>query len=919
MPLPTPRKDEAKDKFIKRCMGNEEVKKFPKAKQQVAVCMRQWGEAKEVNVDSQLNIDNREFAESISMVQEGSETDDSVYRVAIIKEGMNLSSTRYYTRESLESMLPFVNGLQAYVDHPSQSESKDRWERSIRELLGWYSDPHISVESNGGATLYAKLHLLTTGPTAPISAMIKEAAGKGNLSLLGLSIRGSAETEKMNQSGRIYEKVKKVVNLMSTDAVTKPGAGGKFVSLAESQNEELRRHFMELENMSAEEIIQARPDLKETLAAQVVEPTTGDGESATPVEEGGKEVVVNTSQSVYRTERFVEGDIHPEGCRCHTCYESQAPAAEAMKDDDDDMDKDNKDGKKKKKKMADKDKDKDKDMDESYQPVSDQNSPTKTATHGEYNGSTPGKPQKNPDAHKGSYMGYGMDPDVGEPDKLKEGDTPTNTTETDNATKEEPAMGENDKNVTEAVVEEARNAIAELQRTNSTMLMESELAKTELPEPLKEQVRKNLASKAVVTIEEIQEAAAEQQGIMDRIFSDRENRQFAHVKITRDPQETIAYRLDAMLLGEDVVDGKGNTYEPFSGLIEAHAAFNGSVPIYGQTPNIVVSLMKESDGYDSPWSGKPRTVQETVSAGTGSGLTAWGTLFGDSMNRVLLRRYNDDIYEWEWAVSRIVKSMDIRPYNFSRTGEYAASVAVAEGADYAAPTSPTEEVITITPGKFGNIEDYTIEAMLRDDVQALREIPLKLASSFKYMQFSTVFNHLANNSNVWDGTALAVAAHNNHGTVALGAGQLAIAVRSMRSQANIDVSGKPIGLRPRYLIVPNELEETAYRLTTSNVAITTNQNATEPNIFYSKYGILPVTIDAWTDNNNWWVMADPRLPGVETFGVVTGPNGVTPMLTIQDDPSTGKVFTADKISFKVSGWFSASVLDYRPFRGAIVA
>lgn len=43
MPLPTPRKDEEKNDFISRCMGNDTMKKeYPDQKQRTAICYQQW-------------------------------------------------------------------------------------------------------------------------------------------------------------------------------------------------------------------------------------------------------------------------------------------------------------------------------------------------------------------------------------------------------------------------------------------------------------------------------------------------------------------------------------------------------------------------------------------------------------------------------------------------------------------------------------------------------------------------------------------------------------------------------------------------------------------------------------------------------------------------------------------------------------
>jgi hypothetical protein len=43
MPLPTPGKDEEKDGFVSRCMGDEVMnKEFSDQKQRAAVCIGQW-------------------------------------------------------------------------------------------------------------------------------------------------------------------------------------------------------------------------------------------------------------------------------------------------------------------------------------------------------------------------------------------------------------------------------------------------------------------------------------------------------------------------------------------------------------------------------------------------------------------------------------------------------------------------------------------------------------------------------------------------------------------------------------------------------------------------------------------------------------------------------------------------------------
>ena len=43
MPLPTPRKDEERDKFVSRCIEDKVMEsEFPNLSQRVAVCVGQW-------------------------------------------------------------------------------------------------------------------------------------------------------------------------------------------------------------------------------------------------------------------------------------------------------------------------------------------------------------------------------------------------------------------------------------------------------------------------------------------------------------------------------------------------------------------------------------------------------------------------------------------------------------------------------------------------------------------------------------------------------------------------------------------------------------------------------------------------------------------------------------------------------------
>lgn len=108
----------------------------------------------------------REFAEPLQ--ESGLQgfapvSDDGVIRdCVIIREGLNAVGTRLYTPEFLKASLPrFANGL-CNLDHPTESEARDRPEGSLRDLAGYMTNPRWSETERG---VVADVKLLADQPT----------------------------------------------------------------------------------------------------------------------------------------------------------------------------------------------------------------------------------------------------------------------------------------------------------------------------------------------------------------------------------------------------------------------------------------------------------------------------------------------------------------------------------------------------------------------------------------------------------------------------------------------------------------------------------------------------------------------------------------------------------------------------------
>ncbi len=182
------------------------------------------------------------------------------------------------------------------------------------------------------------------------------------------------------------------------------------------------------------------------------------------------------------------------------------------------------------------------------------------------------------------------------------------------------------------------------------------------------------------------------------------------------------------------------------------------------------------------------------------------------------------------------------------------------------------------------------EVIVNDDLQAIKQIPTKLAVAAAYTLAEFVYGFLANNPNIYDGNPLFTsgAPHNNLGSSALSSTAMQSGVTAMREQTNY--AGKRIGLRPRFLVVPPELEWTSMVVTKSAGVPGSNNNDINPMLGY----VTPIIAPQLTSPTQWFLVADPREVDTIEVGFVGGQ--VNPALLIQDNPLYGLNFTSDVIS-----------------------
>lgn len=280
---------------------------------------------------------------------------------------------------------------------------------------------------------------------------------------------------------------------------------------------------------------------------------------------------------------------------------------------------------------------------------------------------------------------------------------------------------------------------------------------------------------------------------------------------------------------------------------------------------------------------------------------AIGEVLGDSIARRMIADYRETgVHDGWMRWCSTAPAMDFRTQRRVRWGGYANLSDVSEGANYAAMTTPSDEEETYSVSKRGGTESVTLEAIRNDDAMALQRLPLKLSRAAKRTLSAFAAKFLTANADLADGVALFHNTHKNLGSTALSAAALAAARLAMVKQTELS-SDKPLGIGPSSLLVPFDLERTAvdlFRRSTEN-----DRN------FVQSLALDVVPVPELTDADDWYLAADPMdVPTVE-IGFLDGRR--EPELFVQDDPTAGSLFAADKITWKVRHVYGGAALDHR--------
>ena len=186
-------------------------------------------------------------------------------KIGIITPGWG--SSGYYPQQVLENAATervYPKGTQMFLDHPTETESYDRPERSVRDLAAVLETD--AVWDGTGLVAEAKIFKayreLLTDPDLAAN--------------IGVSVRGSGEATIGEAEGRRGQIFTRLLEAKSVDFVTKPGRGGRVLAVLESARADMREASINDTRDALETALKARHGAEGTWVwVRDFDPTTG--------------------------------------------------------------------------------------------------------------------------------------------------------------------------------------------------------------------------------------------------------------------------------------------------------------------------------------------------------------------------------------------------------------------------------------------------------------------------------------------------------------------------------------------------------------------------------------------------------------------------------------------------------------------
>lgn len=308
----------------------------------------------------------------------------------------------------------------------------------------------------------------------------------------------------------------------------------------------------------------------------------------------------------------------------------------------------------------------------------------------------------------------------------------------------------------------------------------------------------------------------------------------------------------------------------------------------------------------------------------------FATYLNNKITKRLMWAYNEAPSSWR-RYAKTYSVSDYKPLEFTRLTEQEDLLPVPEGGPF--HDSQIGQIVgpSVTVGKLGRTMSLTREALINDDLNQLRDRPAALGRAATRTLAKNVNRKLRENPKAYDGTAVFAEAHGNLGSKALEETPLSEAITAIRVQT--EYNGNRIGLQPRTLVVPPELEMMARRIlhSASVPQPAGSEGVSGKEIPFGRggenvlSGLVDYVVETYlTDPSDWYLFADPNEAPVVAVGFLNGKED--PDIYLKD-PGMRNVLGGsdpysmefDEIKWKIRHEYGTALVDWRGGFAALVA
>lgn len=352
------------------------------------------------------------------------------------------------------------------------------------------------------------------------------------------------------------------------------------------------------------------------------------------------------------------------------------------------------------------------------------------------------------------------------------------------------------------------------------------------------------------------------------------------IRVQLDSRDRIQLAMDGML---GVKEARSSGIRPFRGIKEAYVYCTGD------------------DDFISLSSGNFYRVSEAVAT------TDFPNILLNSLTKKTIQDYTEYAIVDQLDVLYTKTNLgDYKPQDRVRMGYISDLSTVAEAGPYTEGPKPTDEKITYSIAKHGNLFTISEETIRNDDLGKIAAYPSRMARAARHTlaAFITSFFTAPPNYDP-DGVAWFHATHTNLGVTALASGELDVRSILLAKQAEKESTNR-LGLRLWGIMIPWDLRPTALQI---------NNNMTGTNNYYQYFGTNPsnperiIVNPLMTDVNDWIGFCDPNQAPFLEIGFLNGYE--MPAIFLANLPTQGTQFTNDQLQFKVKHVYGGKPIDFR--------